>query len=73
VEKQAAAAAVEAAKGTSLEGCTGLLAQLSSLCTQDIEKEKEGGTSANSNPLLRDVSLLNATGKKPLIEVLSSS
>jgi hypothetical protein len=73
VKKQAAAAAMEAAKGTSLEGCTGLLAQLSSLCTQDTAKEEVDSASASSNLLLRDDSLRNASGNKPLIEVLGSS
>lgn len=70
VEKKAAAAAVEAAKGTALEGCNELLAELGSLSTQAVGKEH--GTSTSSESLLGEKSGRKVTGK-PLIEELGGS
>lgn len=70
VEKQVAAAAAEAAKGTNLEGCKGLLAELGSLCTKDSGKEQDSKTTGST--LFRDALDRNST-RKPLIEEIESS
>lgn len=71
VKKKAAAATVDAARGTSLEGCNGLLAELSSLCTQDAGNEQGGP--AGDGPLLGGNRKTNKGTGKPLIEVIESS
>lgn len=70
VKKKAAAAAMDAAKGTSLEGCNGLLAELSSLCTQEVGKEQAGPPTSD---LLGAKDKLKKVTGKPLIEVIGSS